>query len=47
MSKINKMISYCIKCQRVTDNSTSIELKHDKDTIIRRYYIIVFIVVIG
>ena len=34
---------YCIKCQRITGNSSTIELKHDKDTVIRLYYIIVFI----
>ena len=32
MTKMNKINLYHIKCQKVTDNSTSIELKPDADT---------------
>ena len=35
--KRNKIKFYCIKCQKVTYNSTSVELKHDADTM-NRYY---------
>ena len=31
MNKMNKMNPYCIKFKRITDNNTSIRLKHYKN----------------
>ena len=38
MNKINKMDLYCIKCPKVADNSTVIELKYETDGINRLCY---------
>ena len=33
MNKMNKMDLFCIKCKNVTDDRTSIEIKHNADKI--------------
>ena len=38
MNKINKMDLYCIKCLKVADNRTVIELKYETDGINRLCY---------
>lgn len=38
MNKIGKIDLNCIKCLKVTDNSTIIKLKHEIDGLNRPYY---------